>query len=152
AGFIDVLDSLDLGNRTADGGIELTRAVAVLEAADAMEQPAIAAWSTEVLLPPARANPQWSLAGRETGLGLAFLFDRLSPGDDESLAKLLAKVEAAAPEADAEGHLQLAGAAGLADGLIKRGRPPEPLRIRIAIPPERLPSSLAFFGAETLDE
>lgn len=151
-GFADALESLDWSSHAADGGVELTRAVAVLAAGGAFEVPAVEAWSKEDLYRLVRTQQSWRLDGRETGVGLAILFDGMSSADESALSDLLARVAPAAGEADTDGHLQLQGVAGFADGLIKRGRSAESLRVRIEIPTERLPGSLAFFGGETSED
>jgi hypothetical protein len=103
------------------------------------------------VLPVAKTAKAWTPAGRAAGTGLAVLLDRLSPGDDEELKRLLSGVEANPREADTDGHLQLEGLAGLLDELAKRGRLSDDVRVRSTIPSERLASSLAFFGSKTQD-
>lgn len=149
AGFADALECLDLASRVADGGIELTRTVAVLSEAGALDLPTVATWAKAHLEPIARSNQAWALAGAETGIGLAVLFDRLSKEDDPALTELLTRVEPGPSSADENGHLQLEGAAGLADELIRRGRRKNALRIKLDVPPERLVESVSYFGSHT---
>lgn len=143
-GFFDAVDSLDLVSRAADGGVELTRAVAVFNAAETHAQTSIEGWFRGVVEPLATRTPTWVLAGRETGQGLAILFDRCAD-DDVQLGQFLAKVLPSAAEADENGQLQLDGVAGLLDELLIRGRYPDAVRVRIDIPLDRLVAGLAHF-------
>lgn len=152
AGFVETLESLDFGARLAGGGVEFTRAVAVLQAAQAFEVPRVASWMKSVLLPLAQAGEGWVLSGPETGSGLAVLLDDLSAGDDSRLGELLGRIQPAAHEADSDGQLQLRGVAALSDELFKRGRSPDAIRISVALPPDRLVASIAFFGAQASDK
>jgi hypothetical protein len=151
SGFADALDSLDVGSRAGDGGIELTRAVAVLDAGGGLQTTGDQGWWSAVVLPLARDNNSWSLSGRESGVGLAILFHSVASNDSD-LFELLTKVDPGAHEADTDGHLQLEGLAGLADALIERGRYAQSLRVQVEIPADRLPESLAFFGSQSSDD
>lgn len=146
-GFVDALESLDLGGRLEDGAIELTRAAAVLGSVDAFDRSDVADWSKNLLEPVARDVDSWSLSGRETGIGAAILFDRLCR-DDVALAECLNRIAIEAQTTDTDGHLQLAGLAGLADELNARGRTPKGTHVRVDIPTDRLVESLAYYGSQ----
>lgn len=149
SGFVEALESLDWNSHARDGGVELTRAVAVLATAGAFEVPEVTIWSNRVFYRLVRTQQSWRLDGRETGVGLAILFDGMSSADENVPPEMFARVVPTPGQADTDGRLQLQGMAGFADELIKRGRSAELLRIRIEIPIDRLPASLAFFGGET---
>ncbi len=151
-GFVGALESFDWSGRAAEGGVELTRAVAVLAAADAFEVSVVEAWLTWHLYPLVRTLQSWRLAGRETGVGLAILFDGMSSGDESTPPRLLTRVAPAAGEADTDGHLQLQGVAGLADELVRRGRADDSVRILVDLPAARMITSLAFFGTQVKQE
>ena len=146
AGFAETLDSLQLS--ALNGGVELTRAVAVLNASGALDLPLVQAWLEDALYPVARSTDTWVLDGRESGIGLATLLDGLSTGDDGALSLSLARLVPEAREPDSDGSRQLAGLAGLADELARLGRDPSSLRGRLEIPAERLTRSVAFFGTQ----
>jgi hypothetical protein len=146
SGYVDALESLDLGGRTADGGIELTRSVAALDEANALVVSNVADWFSQAIHSVTKNKLKWALSGRETGVGLAVILAAAAEKDSD-LQDLLSYVEADAGSADADGHLQLEGAAGLLDELISRRQSATPLRI--TIPPDRLVSSLSYFGAQT---
>jgi len=151
-GFVAALDVADLQSRMADGGVGITRMVATLESADAFAREDVLAWSRLRLQPTARAAPSWLLSGSDTGEGMAVLFDTLSVDQEEALVELLSKIEVEAREADADGRLQLEGAAGLSVGLARRGRFNAPLAVRLTIPPDRLVTTLASFHRLTDEE
>jgi len=151
-GFVDALDVLDLQSRMSGGGVAITRMVGTLEAAGAFAREDVSAWSKRQLQPAARAAKNWLLSGGDTGLGMAVLFDAMSAGRDDSLAELLLRLEAEAREADADGRLQLEGAAALSSGLARRGRFKAPLAIRLTISPDRLVTALASFHRLTEEE
>jgi hypothetical protein len=111
----------------------------------------VAAWFKDAVLPVARKIQSWALSGSEAGAGLAVLLDSLSSNDDKVLARLLGRVEAKPREVDTDGRLHLEGLAGLLDALGKRGRADESVRVQIEIPPERIATSVAFFGSKTED-
>lgn len=148
-GFSDALDGVRVDPWLDAGGVELTTAMSVLDAAGLVTADQTAQWLKTAVLPLARAQSRWILAGRESGIGLAALFDRLSDGDESVLVDLLTKVEPSPEANDPTGDLQIAGAAGLADGLTSRGRGGQTTRIVIAIPTERLVSSVAAFATQT---
>jgi hypothetical protein len=120
--FIDALENIDFPAKAADGGIELTRAVAVLGRAGLLAVETVSDWANAVLDPLANQTTQWRLQARDSGMGLAILLNRVSGGDDERLTNLLSRVAPSPVEADTEGHGQLEGVAGLLDELTNLGR------------------------------
>lgn len=158
-GLVDTLESLDWATKAANGAIDLTRAVDVLLSSGAFDQAHIKNWSTAFLEPLAATVPSWSLAGAETGRGLAFLIDGLSTGDDAALANLLRKVDAKPQAFDENGQLQLDAFIALAEQLRlpSRGQSLGPVRdvlvshgrrVELAIPPDRLVESLAYLATK----
>jgi hypothetical protein len=147
-GFVDALEGHDFEARAADGGIELTRAVAVLGRSGALGVEAVKPWASAVLDPIAEQTAMWRVQGRETGEGLAILLNRVSAGSDEKLNELLARIAQAPVEADTEGQGQLQGLAGLVDELTNLGRVADSIRVTLDIPAARLVDSLAFLGGQ----
>lgn len=147
-GFVDALEGLDFEARAGAGGIELTRAVAVLGRSGALGVEAVKAWAGAVLDPLANQTPMWRVQGREAGEGLAILLNRVSGSNDDELKELLSRVAQAPLEADTEGQGQLQGVAGLVDELTNLGRVADSIRITVDIPASRLVDSLAFLRAE----
>jgi KAP family P-loop domain len=148
-GFMDALEKIDFPAKAADGGIELTRALAVLSRAGLLTIEAVSAWATAVLDPLARQTAQWRLQARDSGIGLAILMNRVSGGDDTRLTKLLSRVAPSPVEADTEGHGQLEGIAGLLDELTDLGRASDSVQLTVEVPPTRLVDSLAYLHEQT---
>jgi hypothetical protein len=148
-GFMDALENIDFPAKAADGGIELTRAAAVLSRAGLLTIEAVSGWATAVLDPLARQTPQWRLQARDSGVGLAILLNRVSGGDDSRLTEVLSRVVRSPVEADTEGRGQLEGLAGLLDELNDLGRVSDGVRVTVDIPPTRLVDSLAYLREQT---
>jgi hypothetical protein len=144
AGFVDVLEDLNIDDMAADGGIELTRAVAVLGASKVFDKEGVDEWARHELEPLATRTGRWRVEGRDTGVGLAILLNRITAADDESLTRFLEKVEPARSDADPEGQGQLEGIAGLADELATLRRDGKSVRVTVDIPSDRLIESLAY--------
>lgn len=147
-GFVDALEGIDLEARATDGGIELTRCVAVLEAAGALSVESVKQWARALLDPIAEQTTSWRVQGRESGVGLAVLMERVSAGSSERLAELLAKVATAPVEADTEGHGYLEGVAGLSDQLDRFGRASEEVALTLTVAPASLVDSLDYLQGQ----
>jgi hypothetical protein len=144
-GFREALDGMNFPARAADGGVELTRATYALSSANALK--GLEHWARAVLDRLSRDQKSWRLDGREGGIGLAVLLNRISLADDSTLRPLLRRVVATPIENDPEGVRQLQGLAGAADEFGALGRSGN-LHIKLEVPPERLVSSLASFGKQ----
>jgi hypothetical protein len=144
AGFVDTLERLDIEDLAFDGGIELTRAVAVLGASGALDVKAVDEWARARLEPVARSTTQWRLQGRDTGVGLALLLNRIAPEDDQALNEYLERAQSSPVAADTEGRGHLEGIAGLVDELATLGRADSPVRVNVDLPSDRLIESLAY--------
>jgi hypothetical protein len=147
-GFLDVLGSWDVARLAASGGIELTRAIAVLDRSGALADAGVDEWLGHSVLPIAQSNAKWSLSGRESGAGLAVLLDQISSSDDAALHELLMRIDSAPLEADVDGHLQLLGVAALAESLLGRGRPSDAITVQVEVAASELVARLAFLSAQ----
>ncbi|MCE9623346.1 MAG: KAP family NTPase [Actinomycetia bacterium] len=149
-GFVDALEALDLGSQGANGGVELTTSVAVLSRAGALHSSTLEPWVAAVLDPAAERCSNWTLSGRDSGIGIAFLLRRISLGDDVLLADLLARVGPIAVSADLEPRAQLEGLASLADELTASDSASESLHVRMALPDESVVAALDHFASLTV--
>ena len=123
--------------------------MSVLDAAGLLSAAEARPWLEASILPRARQQDQWVLAGRERGAGFAALLDLLAQGDDPALTTYLRRIKPEPEPNDAGGAGQIAGAAGLADGLCRHSRTAPGTRIALAIPQEQLITAVAAFRAQT---
>ena len=149
AGFVDTLDTLDFPSRAADGGVELTRAVAVLSAAGAFDVGSVQNWAADVISSVwARAANAWRLDGAATGVGLALLAHRVSEGSATELAEFISSIDPDPADADEDGRQQSDGVAALVEELVRLGYSDAGVQVRFDIPPERLVPSLAYLAQQ----
>jgi hypothetical protein len=143
-GFVDALERVDFKARASEGGIELTRCVALLEAAGALSVDGVKQWAHAVLDPLVEQTTAWRLQGRESGTGLALVMDRASTGNSERLEERLRRVATSPVEADTEGHGYLEGIAGLVDELDRLGRAGENIGLTLALAPATVVDSVEY--------
>ncbi len=147
-GFIDALERADFEARAANGGIELTRAVAVLDRSGALGVETVRQWASAVLDPLAAHTQTWHVQGRDSGAGLAFLLNRASGADDQRLTEFLRRVAPAPVEGDTEGRGYLEGVAGLVDELDVLGRSGGDVRVTLSVPSATVVDSLDFLRSQ----
>jgi len=116
AGFFEALEFINFFERSNDGAVGLSRAVAKLQSASILETEAGTEWFNSVITQLAVSTSRWLLADEESGFGVAVIFARAASTDPQ-LQQLLSNVSPTGPDGDANGLKHMGGVAGLAKGL-----------------------------------